>query len=62
MNECEIPNYVAYSDHLYWEPFCISILTVDIGNDACVFSKVLVNFCLHILIIFGNIFNVFASI
>ncbi len=44
MNECEIP-----SDHLYWALFCISILTVDIGNDACVFSRVSVNFLIAIL-------------
>ncbi len=65
-----IPNYVAYADHLYWA-LSLHVNSVDIGNDSCVFSRVSVHFlissfhrfvCLHILIIFGNTFNIFALI
>ncbi len=59
--------FFTYIGHFCAFKFCL--LSVVIGNDACVFSRVSANFliailtvCLHILIIFGNIFNVFAPI
>ncbi len=55
MEMSEIPNYVAYSDHLYWA-LSLHVNSVDIGNDSCVFSRVSVHFLIAVLTVSACIF------